>query len=91
MGQKYVFVLVNGHACKARTVILTLSREDFIQEYDHTVPHRELNTGKAKTVPCHGCESAGVSHVAGIVLGMGGQRAQSQDYIDARDGVQSQD
>lgn len=53
--------------------------------------HGELNTGKAKTVAGHGCESAGVSHVAGIALGMGGQRAQGQDYTDARAGVQSQD
>lgn len=53
--------------------------------------HRELNTGEAKTVPGHGCESAGVSHVASIALGMGGQKAQSQDYTDARAGVQSQD
>lgn len=46
--------------------------------------HGELNTGKAKTIPGHGCESAGVSHVAGITLGTEGQRAQSQDYTDAR-------
>ena len=53
--------------------------------------HRELNKTKAKTLPGHGCDSAGVSHVADIVLGMGGQRAQSQNYTDARAGVQSQD
>ena len=85
-----VFQLGNGHACKARTAIATLSRGDFVQEYDHTVMHGELNTGKAKTIPGHGCESA-VSHVAGIAVGMGGQRAQSQDYTNARAGVQSQD
>lgn len=69
---------------------MTLSREDFVQEHDHSVLHRELNTGKAKTIPGHRCESAGVSHVAGIALGMGGQRAQGQDYTSARAGVQSQ-
>lgn len=70
MGQKYSFQLANGHACSARTVIATLSSEDFVQEHDHVVLHGELNTGKAKTVPGHEHESAGVSHVAGIVLGM---------------------
>lgn len=43
--------------------------------------HGELNTSKTKTVLGHGCESVGVSHVAGIVLGMGGQRAQSQRTV----------
>lgn len=43
--------------------------------------HGELNTDKTKTVVGHGCESVGVSHVAGIVLGMGGQRAQSQRTV----------
>lgn len=37
--------------------------------------HGEPNTGKTKTVLGHGCEPV-VSHVAGIILGMGGQRAQ---------------
>lgn len=82
---------MNGHVCNARTVTATLSSEDFVQEHDHAVLHEELNTGKAKAVPGHERESAGVSHVAGIVLGMGGQKAQSRNYTNARAGVQSQD
>lgn len=42
--------------------------------------HGEQNTGKTKTVLGHGCESV-VSHMAGIVLGMGGQGAQGQRTV----------
>lgn len=50
---------------------------------------RELNPSKAKIMPGHRCESAGVSHVASIMLGMRGQRAQGQECTSASTAKQS--
>lgn len=68
------------HAKLGQRETATLNREDFVQEHDHAVLHGEPNTGKTKNVLGHGCESV-VSHVAGVVLGMGGQGAQGQRTV----------
>lgn len=67
------------HAKLGRRENAALKRGD-VQDHDHAVLHGEQNTGKTKTVLGHGCASV-VSHVAGIVLGMGGQGAQGQRTI----------
>lgn len=55
----------------------TLGREGLVQECDRIVRHREINTGKAKALPGRGCESAEVSHVAGVVSGTSEQRTRT--------------